>query len=262
MPFIKQALGSVLSNPSTQMEVIVVENFSTDGTAEWLATQKDPRLRVIISPTPVSAGANWTAACQSAGGQWIKLLCADDFVMHGGIDRQLAAATRNPDAVLVASRRRVVSHGGRSVLPRLGLTGFKGYRAGTRTMRRAVLSGVNPFGEPSSVLFRADALKASLPFTDDHPYLTDLDMYVRVLKRGEFVGLRSVDAVFRLNSGSWSASIGRNQLTDYRGWLRSLPARGILDLSRWDIRATDAKIYARFLARRAVTVGLSALTRR
>jgi glycosyltransferase involved in cell wall biosynthesis len=262
MPFIMEALDSVLSNASPDLEVIVMENFSTDGTTEWLAAQSDPRLRVIVASSPVSAGANWTAACASANGKWIKLLCADDYVMEGGIDRQLAAATQHPDAALIASRRRVVSHEGRLVLPRLGLTGFRGYHPGERTIRRAVLSGVNPFGEPSSVMFRADALKASLPFVEDHPYLIDLDMYVRVLKHGNFVGLPSIDGVFRLNSGSWSAAIGRNQLKDYKAWVRTLPERGILSMTASNIRSTDAKIQARFVGRRAVTISLAAFRRR
>ncbi len=259
MPFIEKAVGSVLANSSPDLEVIIHENFSTDGTAEWLATVTDPRVRVITAANPISAGANWTAACQSARGDWIKLLCADDFVMPGGLDRQLDAAHAHPGVALIASRRQVVSHEGRIVLARLGLTGFSGRHEGAEVMRKAVLSGVNPFGEPSSVLFRADALKSSLPFQEDHPYLTDLDMYVKVLSYGDFIGLKSVDGAFRLNTGSWSAAIGKNQLHEYRAWLVSLPGRGILPLSAIAIRTTSAKIYGRYLMRRAVTQALGAI---
>ena len=126
-------------------------------------------------------------------------------------------------------------------------------------MRKAVLSGVNPFGEPSSVLFRADALKSSLPFQEDHPYLTDLDMYVKVLAHGDFIGLKSVDGAFRLNTGSWSAAIGKNQLHEYQAWILSLPEQGILQLSPFAISTTNAKIYVRFLMRRAVTGALATI---
>lgn len=262
LPFIKEALASALADPSLDIEVIIGENFSTDGTSEWLDTLTDPRVRVVRAEEPLSAAENWTNVCRHANGTWLKVLCADDFLPEGGLARQVEAAVSHPDAVMIASRRRVVSDAGRVVLKRHGLTGFVGTSDGAETVERAVRAGANPFGEPSSVLFRRDALVASLPFSEAHPYLTDLDMYVKVLPKGSFVGLPSVDGAFRLSTTSWSASIGNNQLREHQRWVDSLESEGTVILSRPRRWLVDLRLRGRFIARRIVTTLTSIGARR
>lgn len=253
LPFIKQALDSALADNGVDLEVIVGENFSTDGTAEWLSTITDPRVRIVQAKDSLTAAQNWTTVCREARGTWLKVLCADDFLPEGGLRRQVEAAEAHPRAVMIASRRRVVTESGKVVLRGHGLSGFVGAATGGEVAQRAIVSGANPFGEPSSVLFRRDALEASLPFSDDHPYLTDLAMYVRVLPRGDFVGLSTVDGAFRLSTTSWSASIGNNQLSEYRDWVTSLERDGTIRLSRATRWIVNVRLRARFIARRVVT---------
>ena len=262
LPFIKQALASALADDSIDVEVVISENFSTDGTPEWLDTLDDPRVRVVRASHPLSAAANWTNGCEQARAPWVKVLPADDFLPEGGLARQLAAARANPDASLIASRRRVVSHSGRVIIGKHGMRGFVGRMPGADAVRKAVLAAENPFGEPSSVLFKRDDLVASLPFSDDHPYLTDLAMYVKVLPHGEFVGLASVDGAFRLNNSSWSAEIGNRQYREFRDWVDAMEEQGVVEMSGWTRFIVRAKLRANFLARRAITTVTSLLGRR
>ena len=253
MPFIKEALNSILEETSASMELIVRENGSTDGTLEWLRTIDDPRVKIVVSPDSVSAAENWTQACQLAEGKFTKILCADDYVCQGGLKNQLNAALRSSEVALVASRRQVTTEAGAIVFPHRGLRGMKGTHSGAWAVRKAVMSGGNPFGEPASVLFRTDALKASLPFSGRFPYVTDLEMYVKVLQHGTFVGLHTVDASFRLNSSSWSQDIGVGQLNQYRAWIQSLEHDGLVKRSHLERLVSDTKIFITFVARRLIT---------
>jgi glycosyltransferase involved in cell wall biosynthesis len=257
MKFIEQALRSALAYPSITLEVVVAENFSTDGTDAWLETITDPRVRVIPAEKPLSAAENWARACREARGTWLKIVPADDFLTEGGLDRQLHAAESSPKVVMVASRRRIVSDGGATVFRSHGLRGFLGKADGREVARRAILSGANPFGETSSVLFRRSSLIASLPFTEEHPYLTDLDMYVKVLSHGEFVGLATVDAAFRLNAASWSASIGDMQLAQHQAWLRQVQKSEFYSWSQPSAILVGLRLRARFIARKVVTKTVS-----
>jgi glycosyltransferase involved in cell wall biosynthesis len=253
LPYIEQALDSALAADGIH-EVVVRENGSTDGTAEWLQERaRRGDFRLLVADSPGSAAENWTEVVRSATADYVKLLCADDYLMPGGIERQVAAAIQAPDAVLVASRRRVVDESDRTVVSAHGIAGFAGHHDGTTVASRAALGGRNPFGEPSAVLFRRDALVASLPFDDSHPYVIDLDMYVRVLSRGAFVGLRTVDAAFRVSTTSWSAAIGSNQARQFDDWVAHLVTSGRLVASPAKLAVSRVRIRAVFLARRIVT---------
>jgi glycosyltransferase involved in cell wall biosynthesis len=252
MPYLPQAIESALQTDA-DVEVVILENFSTDGTNDWLATVDDSRVRVVHAPEPSSAGGNWSNVCRLARGTYVKLLCADDFVLPGGLDRQLAVLRAEPETVMVASPRRVVSDSGKTLLRSLGMRGLRGHRKGNDAARRSVLGGSNPFGEPSSVMFRTSALLASLPFTERFPYMTDLDMYVKVLGHGGFTGLTSTDAAFRVNSTSWSADIGRQQLDQHLDWLESVVSNVTPPVSRGAAARAARRIRLRFLARRVFT---------
>ena len=253
MPFIKEALDSVLRDKPDDVEVIVRENGSTDGTLEWLQSVSDQDFTLIVSDRLVTAAENWTAACEAAAAPYVKLLCADDFVMPGGLERQLAAATAHPEAAIISSPRKIVDEAGRTIMARRGLNGMVGPMSSSRAQHKAAFSGANPFGEPSSVLFRADALRKSLPFVDDYPYVIDLQMYVRVLDHGSFLGLPTVDAVFRLHNASWSQAIGSGQLDDFRAWARSLETAGVIRSNPFHRATTGLRFRASFLARSAVS---------
>lgn len=264
MPYLRDTVESVLPQLTTDMELIVRDNGSTDGTAAYLASLADPRIRVEHCTETVSAGQNWSAVCRLATGTFTKVLCADDTVLPGGLERQLEAARAQPDVALVASRRQIIDEGGRVIMRGHGLPGLTGTRDGAAATKTAIMKGNNPFGEPSSTLFRTDALIQELPFTEEYPYLTDLDMYIKVLRHGSFVGLATVDATFRLSATSWSNSIGASQLGQFRAWVATLLDQGELSLTRPERAALRVRVTAMFAARRVVamlTPALAALRR-
>ena len=133
-----------------------------------------------------------------------------------------------------------------------GLGGLIGAYDGRGALAHAVSSGTNAFGEPSAVLMRRDAMMAALPFTREYPYLTDLDLYARVLAQGDFVGLQTVDAGFRISATSWSSAVGNAQLREFRAWVKARAADGGLQLTAIQRAKANIMIPAKFLARRIV----------
>jgi glycosyltransferase involved in cell wall biosynthesis len=254
MPYLPQAVDSALADLPEDGELVIRNNQSTDGTREWLANLVDPRVRVLDSDTDDSAPTNFTQVCLAAEGAWVKFLCADDYLLPGGLTRLLHAA-ENSDAVLVASRRRVVSPSGRTILKAHGLTGLLGDFDGHDAVTRSVASGTNAIGE--SNLMRRDALKASLPFSSEYPYLMDFDLYAKVLTHGRFLGIPSVDSAYRLSPRSMSVLTGRDQLRQFSSWVRESRASGLLRMSRGQYARARIAIPLKFSARMAIAVGAS-----
>jgi GT2 family glycosyltransferase len=92
-----------LDYPRDRLEPIVVDNASTDGTAEMLA-EEFPDVRVIRSPRNVGASA-WNAAFAAGTGDWTLILDDDCHLEGDALARAVAAAEANR-ADLVSFRVR------------------------------------------------------------------------------------------------------------------------------------------------------------
>ncbi len=84
-------------------EVIVLDNASTDGSAEATA-RTFPQARLITSKTNHGFAGGNNIAAQSAQGAWILLLNPDTVVKDRAIDRILDFAEEHPKAAIFGSR--------------------------------------------------------------------------------------------------------------------------------------------------------------
>jgi GT2 family glycosyltransferase len=96
-------LTSVLAqNLAAGFETIVVDNGSSDGTAEWVA-KRFPRVRVVRLDRNFGFAGGNNAGVRQADGKWVVLL-NDDTVVEPGWLRELIAPLERNEAALVSSR--------------------------------------------------------------------------------------------------------------------------------------------------------------
>ena len=106
MAWLQQCLGSVLSQKGVDFEVIVVNDASTDQTAEWLDGFADPRLCTIHFPVPRERAAARNAGLEKARGQLAMFLDDDDQLWPGALQALSAALLRHPLAVAAVGARQ------------------------------------------------------------------------------------------------------------------------------------------------------------
>ncbi len=87
--FIRPAVESVLSQNFRDMEVIVVDDGSTDSTAESVASICDDRLRIIRQSNKGLAGAR-NSGIENSQGKYIAILDGDDVWFPGKIEKQIS----------------------------------------------------------------------------------------------------------------------------------------------------------------------------
>lgn len=96
---IERAVRSVLAQSHEELELIVVDDASDDGTHAALARVRDPRMRVLRNPQRLGVSASRNRGAGEARGRWIAFQDSDDEWRIEKLSRQLAAAA--PEAVLV-----------------------------------------------------------------------------------------------------------------------------------------------------------------
>lgn len=93
---LRHALESALGQTYANLEVVVSNNLSTDGTADYLHACTDSRLVLLEQKILLPMTANWNACLAAATGEYFLLLSDDDILEPDAILKMVAEYTR-PD---------------------------------------------------------------------------------------------------------------------------------------------------------------------
>lgn len=83
-PRLRAALESIWAQPDGACEIVVVDGASTDGTREWLGTQR-ARLGALVSEPDAGVYAAMNKGVAAARGDWVIFLGADDRLVEGAL---------------------------------------------------------------------------------------------------------------------------------------------------------------------------------
>lgn len=109
---IEQTLASVLAQTEPFDEIVVVDNHSTDGTAERLASFSG-RVRIIQPPQHLSMCDNWNFCVGAMDSGWFSLLSGDDLLKPDFAKRVRQAATAHRNAILIRTDWDVIDGDGK-----------------------------------------------------------------------------------------------------------------------------------------------------
>ena len=93
---LQRAVTSVLAQTHPIDEIIIIDDGSTDKTAEWVQNLDDPRIQYLYQPNAGPAAAR-NLGIQKAKGEWIALLDSDDEWLPNKIKVQLEFLQKNSD---------------------------------------------------------------------------------------------------------------------------------------------------------------------
>ncbi len=113
-PWVAEAIESILGQTLADLELIVVDDGSTDDTPTLLAGMRDPRLVVEWQP-PKGLTRALGRAFARARAPLVARLDADDVARPDRLERQHAFLAAHPEVGLLGSAARVVDEAGREV---------------------------------------------------------------------------------------------------------------------------------------------------
>lgn len=179
--FVERAIRSVLHQTVQDFEILIVNDGSTDTTAEVLDVLaiEDPRIRVRHLSQSVGVSAARNAAIEHSSGSYIAFLDDDDEWLPSKLEVQLAALREAPpDVAGVYSPYWRVDASGRTDV--WGAVNVSGSLSRREFFRRNLIA-------TPSVVLRRDILAKVGGFDETLPCLEDWDLWVRISAVAKFI---------------------------------------------------------------------------
>lgn len=230
------AIDSVLAQSFGDFELIIVDDHSPDDTADIVARYRDPRIRYLRNENNLGAQGNWNRCLDEARGTYFKLLPQDDVLMRDCLARQIDVLRGDAEekVALVFCARHIIGSTDKVVMQRGYPGGKEGRISAAAIARRCVRRGTNLVGEPGGVMFRTALARRVGAFDAIHPYVVDLDYWLRLLAHGDARYLPQPLVSFRVSAGSWSVAIGAGQAEDFRKLIERVAAQPAYGISAFD----------------------------
>jgi glycosyltransferase involved in cell wall biosynthesis len=187
-----QAVRSALGQVGVEVEVVVVDDGSSDGTADAVASLGDDRVRLIRHRRPLGVAVARNAGAGAARGAWVALLDDDDLWAPDKLWRQLEGASAAEAGWVYAGVVEVDAEGrllggGPPPSPEELLAGLR---------RRNLM----PAGS-SNVVVRSDLLSESGGFDSRLRHLADWDLWLRLAGLGPPACVPAPLVAYRLHHG-------------------------------------------------------------
>ncbi len=195
--YIRETIDSALAQTYSPLEIIVVDDGSTDDTRQRLSCYNN-RVRYIHQENRGLSAARNTGI-RAAQGDFVALLDSDDLWLPEKIERQVALTVQQPDTGLIATERFAIDETGRR------LDYVAEYCSRNDHCELTVRDLLEfPAFSPSSVLARKDCLLAVGGFNESLAAVEDMDTWVRIAARFRVVRLNATLTAQRFHSKSMS----------------------------------------------------------
>ncbi len=194
--FITEAIRSALNQTYQNIELIILDDGSTDNTAALVAEIHDTRIRYLRDTVNKGLYARRQESLSHVTGDYVAILDSDDYWTDPTkLATQVTHLETNPDCVVVGTFITLIDSTG---TPR----GKNTYLTTDTAIRNTILWR-NQFAN-SSVLMRRSALLKTAGY-QDHAPCEDYELFLQLGLFGTFANLPSYSLAYRIHPGGESA---------------------------------------------------------
>jgi len=203
-PFLKKAVESMLNQDYGNIELILIDDGSTDHSAEVLAGLRDSRIRLFRNEGNMGLVYTLNRGLALANGTYIARMDGDDQSLPGRISSQVAYLDAHPEAGVVAARVELIDEQGNPI----GVWEDESRHTTARDIRN-FLPLNNCIAHPS-VMARASLLK-KYAYRQEQAQSEDYDLWLRMAADG--IGIHKIGEVLlrhRIVSSSYTRKRQKN----------------------------------------------------
>jgi glycosyltransferase involved in cell wall biosynthesis len=180
-PYVAEAIRSVLEQSFRDFELLVVDDGSTDGTADAVEALRDDRLRVVRNPSRLGLVGNWNRCLQLARGRHLVVFHQDDVMAPDNLHAKLEFLEAHPSVGLVHSDVVQIDVQGRVLSDHwsVPLTPEDEGRHDGRVVFQSLVRGANLVCAPSVMVPRV-VFERLGGFDPRLPFTADWEMWLRI----------------------------------------------------------------------------------
>ena len=181
-PFVQAAIDSILSQSFKAFELLIIDDASTDETADIVRKFKDPRINFITNDKNMGIAATLNRGLDRSNGEYIARMDADDISFPDRLKRQVDFLNKNPEVAVVGS-----------------WVNFIGIYSGAKVRMpwgpacvRAHLCLGNPLCHPAVMIRKTVLDEYKMRYDEQYSRSEDYDLWSRI---GEYAGLDNIPEV-------------------------------------------------------------------
>jgi len=199
-----ECIESILAQTYQNWECNIVNNCSTDGSAEIARryAARDPRIRVYENEQFLRAVPNYNVGLRliSPTSAYCKIVFSDDWIFPECLEKMVAVAEEHPSVGIVGA----YGLQGRQVMW-AGLPYPSRRISGREICRKLFLEDLYVFGTGTSLLYRASLVRGRDPFYNESNLHADSEVCLALLRTCDFGFVHQVLTFTRVRTGSLSS---------------------------------------------------------
>jgi glycosyltransferase involved in cell wall biosynthesis len=204
--YIVEALQSVIEQDYPNLQIVVSDDHSTDGTAQLIAEFADRypgRIIALLNDNRLGITKNSNRALERCTGDYIAFIGGDDVFLPGKISRQVAWFEERKERVLCGHQVEVFyESGARAPHPFLRMMRVRRGKGAAGVIRRGAFAAC-------SIMVRADKIPRH-GFDENVPLVSDYVLWAEVLANGgEYGAIPGTYARYRRHGANVSGDVPR-----------------------------------------------------
>ena len=200
--YLDEAIGSVLTQTLGDLELIVIDDCSTDNTLEIANRYQMQDDRVSVLSLPVNSGPAIArnAGIRIARGEWLGILDSDDVAMPLRFEEQIKLANSDKDLIMIGSNAISIDEKGQ-------LSKKHKYPTSHQALTKR-LSSYRAFPPHSSMIYKRDIVEKLSAFNPRYLLSQDADLCLRLAEQGKIACLEKTMVKIRKHANNISLHDG------------------------------------------------------
>lgn len=180
MPYLKEAVKSILNQTHKDLEFMIVDDASTDKSWEHLISLKDKRVKLIKNGKNLGLAASLNKALKASRGQYIARMDADDISLPKRLEKQLEFLEKNRHVDLCGTWADLIDENGQII-------GEKKFYTEDHKIKKALVI-YSPIIHPT-FFAKAKVFKELKGYNPNFEYAEDFEFLLRAKNQFNFANI-------------------------------------------------------------------------